>query len=88
MAEMTNLKPGDHRVFTGGKKRSLVVAIGVWGRKEKEESPIHIRITGLSEKITTVTGRPNLVRYHRTLFRDLRSLLIKHGRWPFAPNAT
>ncbi len=88
MAEIANLKPGDFRLFRGGKKRSMVVAVGVWGYRKKEGSPIHIHITGLSQKHTTVTGRPGSGRYHRTLFRDLRSLLIKHGRWPFPPNAT
>ncbi len=77
------MKPGDIRVFRSGKRRALVLAIGVWAEQRKPGAPIHIHITGTSDFHTTVTDDPRSQRYHRTLFRDLKRLLEKHSRWPF-----
>jgi hypothetical protein len=32
---------------------------------------------------TTVTNNPDSERYHRTLFRDLRRVLLENQCWPF-----
>ncbi len=61
------MKPGEVRVFQKGSHRALVMAVG----------------TGTKNFHTTVVDRPGSERYHRTLFRDLRRLLVKEGRWPF-----
>jgi len=77
--QRTDLKPGDFRIFKN--KNSVVLAIGIWA-KRKGQNRIRIDITGTG-KHTTVTNDPSSERYHRTLFRDLRRILIEHGCWPF-----
>ncbi len=74
-----SLRPGSVHMFKGGK--SLVLGVGVFAQKQGKQ--IHIHITGTSDKHTTVTNDPDSRRYHRTLFRDLRHLLIDHGLWAF-----
>jgi hypothetical protein len=74
------VQPGDVRIFDKGEK-SLVVAIGVWAKRQG--SAIHIHLTGPEKFHTTVTNQKGSERYHRTLFRNLRRLLIEEGRWPF-----
>ncbi len=77
------MKPGDVRVFQRGNQRALVLAVGIWANRRKKTWPIHIHFTGTKKFHTTVVDSPRSERYHRTLFRDLRRLLIKEGRWPF-----
>ena len=77
------MKPGDMRVFQKGNHRALVLAVGIWANRRKKTWPIHIHITGTKNFHTTVVDRPGSERYHRTLFRDLRRLLVKEGRWAF-----
>src|SRR4030065_2332749 len=74
------VKPGDVRIFDKGEK-SLVVAIGVWAKRQG--TAIHIHITGPEYFHTTVTNQKGSERYHRTLFRNLRRLLIMGDRYPF-----
>jgi hypothetical protein len=76
---VAELKPGDVRLFKEGYGASLAVAIGVWAKRDGKH--IRIDITGLGGH-TTVSNRPGM-RYHRTLFRNLRRFLIKNGQWPF-----
>jgi hypothetical protein len=64
------MKPGDQRMFKKGNGSDVILAIG----------PIDITGAGT---YTTVTNKPDSVRYHRTLFRDSRSVLIANGRWGF-----
>jgi hypothetical protein len=75
------MKPGDVRTFKRGQGNAVVLATGVWA--EKRGKLIHIHITGTSTFHTTVTNGPDSERYHRTLFRDLRKLLIENQCWPF-----
>ena len=74
------MRPGDIRVFQ--KHGSLVLAIGVWPKRRGKQ--FHIDITGTKNFHITVTNDENSDRYHRTLFRDLRRVLIAHDCWPFA----
>jgi len=77
------MKRGDVRLFEGGKV-ALVAAFGIWA--ERTGKYIHIHMTGDGENFvhTTVTNNPkSRKRYHKTLFRDLRRLLIAHDRWAF-----
>ncbi len=74
------MKPGDVRVFQKG-GRALVVALGVWAQRQGRT--VHIHLTGNRRFHTTVTNQPGSARYHRTLFRNLRALLLEKGRWPF-----
>ncbi len=76
------MKPGDVRVFRRGSRRALVLAVGLWANRRNKAGPIHIHVTGTPRFHTTVTNRPG-VRYHRTLFRDLRRVLLEHNRWPY-----
>lgn len=74
------MRPGDVRVFT--KRGSLVLAIGVWPKRRGKQ--LHIDITGPKEFFhTTITSDPNSDRYHRTLFRNLRRVLIANDCWHF-----
>ena len=75
-----DMKPGDFRIFNKGRGTSLAVAIGVFAKRER--SFLRIDLTGLGGH-TTVSNNQKSVRYHRTLFRDLRRFLIKHGQWQF-----
>lgn len=78
---MTLLNPGDVRLFDKGKRIAIAVGLGVWA--ERRGNWIDIHLTGTDKFHTTVTNQPESERYHRTLFRNLRQLLLDHGRWPF-----
>ena len=75
------LKPGLVRTFKRGKGNAVVLAIGVWAKRRGKQ--LHIDITGTETFHTTVTNDPNSERYHRTLFRDLRRLLIDNQCWQY-----
>lgn len=76
-----SMKPGEIRSFDEGNRRALVLAVGIWA--ERRGKMIHIHLTGPKDFHTTVTGTVGSVRYHKTLFRDLRRVLLREGRWPF-----
>ena len=76
------MKPGEVRVFQQGSRRALVLSVGLWANRRKTGGPIHIHITGTPRFHTTVTNQAG-ERYHRTLFRDLRRLLLANNRWPY-----
>jgi len=75
-----DIRPGDVRTFRAG--QAIVLATGIWA-KRKGKKWIRIDITGTSTFHTTVTNDPASERYHRTLFRDLRRVLIANGCWSF-----
>ena len=79
---MSEMKLGDVRLFKGKDGKAMAVTFGLWAERKNKSQPIHIHISG-SGGNTTVTNDPNSKRYHRTLFRNLRSILIKNGRWEF-----
>jgi hypothetical protein len=79
--DKSEMKPGDIRLFKKGQGNAVVLAIGVWA--EKRGKRLHIHMTGTKEFHTTVTNDPESERYHRTLFRDLRNVLIKNGCWSY-----
>jgi hypothetical protein len=76
------MKPGDVRTFRKGNGEAVVLAIGIWAKREGKDR-LRIDITGTKNFHTTVTNDPDSERYHRTLFRDLRRVLIAQGCWPF-----
>ena len=82
-SEVNDFKPGDTRVFEKGSNKALALVIGVWAEKPKLDGPIYIHLTGTSTFHTSVTNQDLSERYHRTLFRNLRRLLINYDRWPF-----
>jgi hypothetical protein len=75
------MQPGDVRTFKRGTGNALVVSHGLWAARQGKW--IHIHMTGPDDSHTTVTNNPESVRFHRTLFRDLRRTLINQGCWPF-----
>jgi len=75
---MAEMKPGDVRAFDGG--RALVVAVGIWAKRDREH--LRIDITGFGGH-TTITNNPESERYRRTLFRNLRRIMIENGVWGF-----
>ena len=78
-----DMKPGDVRAFQKGSSNAVVLAVGLWAVRQSKSGPIHIHITGTEKFHTTVTNDPDSERYHRTLFRDLRRLLIEQNCWSF-----
>src|ERR1700761_4986448 len=77
----TSISPGDVRVFKHGDGNAVVVGLGLWA--ERQGQWIHIHMTGPDDSHTTVTNNPNSVRFHRTLFRDLRRTLLRENCWAF-----
>ncbi len=77
------MKPGDVRTFKQGEGNAIILAIGVWARRDTDKGPIRIDITGPKDMHTTVTNNPGSERYHRTLFRDLRRVLMENNCWSF-----
>jgi hypothetical protein len=77
-----DMKPGDVRTFRKGQGDAVVLAIGVWAGRQGKKG-LRIDITGTKNFHTTVTNDPDSERYHRTLFRDFRRVLITNGCWPF-----
>lgn len=77
------MKPGDIRTFKKGAGNAVVLAIGVWPKRPGKKGPIQIHITGTKKFHTTVTNNPGSERYHRTLFRNLRKLLLEKECWPY-----
>lgn len=75
----SEMRPGDVRVFRKG--QALVLATGIWAKRQGKKW-IRFDITGTG-KHTTVTNNPESERFHRTLFRDLRQVLLKDNCWPF-----
>jgi len=75
------MSPGDVRTFKHGTGNAVVVGHGLWANRQGRW--IHIHLTGPDDSHTTVTNNPESVRFHRTLFRDLRRTLVKQGCWPF-----
>src|SRR5438045_7057007 len=75
------MNPGDVREFKKSDGNAVVLAIGVWA--ERRGKQIHIHMTGTPKFHTTITNDPESQRYHRTLFRNLRRLLVEHHCWPF-----
>ena len=76
------MKPGDIRLFKGSDGKALAVTFGLWPERKRDGQPIRIHISGSGGHVT-VTNDPTSERYHRTLFRNLRRILIKENRWPF-----
>jgi hypothetical protein len=77
----TLISPGDVRVFKRGDGNAVVVGLGLWA--ERQGKWIHIHMTGPDHSHTTVTNNPDSVRFHRTLFRDLRNTLVREKCWAF-----
>jgi len=77
------MKPGDTRTFKKGQGKAVVLAVGLWAERRTAKGPIHIHIAGTRKGHTTVTDQLGSQRHHRTLFRDLRRVLIEHGSWPY-----
>ena len=75
------MNPGDQRTFQKGTGNAVVLGVGLWA--ERSGKQLHIHITGTNDFHTTVTNDRNSERYHRTLFRNLRRVLIKNQCWPF-----
>lgn len=74
------IKPGDVRRFKQGDGNAVVLTIGLWA--QRQGTGIQIHITGIPGH-TTVTNNVGSERYHRTLFRDLRRVLVEHDCWLF-----
>lgn len=77
------MKPGNVQPYRGDK--AIVAAFGIWAARGKD-GWLHIHMTGDNRNfkhITVVNNPASRARYNRVLFRDLRQLLISHGKWPF-----
>ena len=77
------MQPGDVRAFKG--EKAIVAAFGIWAARGRD-GWLHIHMTGDNRNfkhITVVNNPRSRTRYNKVLFRDLRRLLIAHGKWPF-----
>lgn len=77
------MKPGNVQPYRGDK--AIAAAFGIWAARGKD-GWLHIHMTGDNSNfkhITVVNNPSSRTRYNRVLFRDLRRLLIAHGKWPF-----
>jgi hypothetical protein len=72
-----DMRPGDLRLFQA---KAIVLSIGLWPKRRGKH--LRIDITGTGGH-TTIENNPTSKRYHRTLFRNFRRVLIEQGRWPF-----
>jgi len=79
---MAEMKLGDVRKFKGKDGKAIAVTFGLWAERKSKTQPIHIHISG-SGGNTTVNNDPDSERYHRTLFRNFRRILIENDRWEF-----
>lgn len=77
------MNPGETRTFKRGSGNAVVLAVGLWAERRTAKGPIQIHITGTNKIHTTVTNSPSSERYHRTLFRDLRRVLIQNNCWHY-----
>ena len=77
---MAAMKPGDVRVFKRGEGKAIAIAMGVWAARERDH--IRIDITACNSH-TTITNDPKSKRYHRTLFRNLRKIMVENDVWQF-----
>ena len=75
------MRPGDVRTFKRGRGNAVVLGVGIWAKRRGKQ--LHIDITGTKNFHTTVTNDPESERYHRTLFRNLRKVLIDNYCWPY-----
>ena len=82
------MNPGDIRLFKKGMGNAVVLAVGVWAQRERKDGPIQIHITGTSNFHTTVTNSEKSERFHRTLFRDLRRLLVENNCWAYGEDGS
>ncbi|MDD5127010.1 MAG: hypothetical protein PHR43_02770 [Dehalococcoidales bacterium] len=73
------VRPGSVHPFRG--KRAIAATFGIWAKKKAKWIEIHITGDGVNFTQTWVTNNPKSQRYHRTLFRDLRQLLIAYDKW-------
>jgi len=76
------MKSGETRLYAGKQGRSLLVCIGVWAVRDKSGTT-HIHLTSRRHFHVTVTDRAGRKRYHPALFKALKGLLAKNGRWKF-----
>jgi len=79
------VRQGEVHRFQKGKGNALLVTVGVWVKRKprREGSELQIHLAGISGGLTFVTNPQGAARYHKTLFRDLRKLLIKQDCWPY-----
>ena len=75
------MKRGDVRVAEGDK--TITVAFGVWAGKKGRWIYIVMAGDGNGFSQVSVTHNPKSKMYHKTLFRDLRRLLIEYDKWTF-----
>ena len=66
---MAEMKPGDVRVFDGGK--AVAVAIGLWAKRERDH--LRIDITGFSERLTNGCTDLDLTWWPLLRFRPQKS---------------
>jgi hypothetical protein len=73
------MTPGDSRTFKRKQKQAMVLAVGVWAEFHEGETQIHI--AGNDNFHVIVVDHPDTKRYHPTLFRHLRQVLLDNGCW-------
>lgn len=77
----SEIQVGDIREFEG--EKSIAAVFGIWAEKVDEWIYINLTCDRENFRHVAVVNNPDSTMYHRTLFRDLRRLLIAHGKWPY-----
>ena len=78
--EQENLRPGSVHVYRP--RNAVALGVGLWAKND-DTGQIHIHVTGGKRFHTTLTNAKGSQRYHRTLFRNLRRVLIENHAWPY-----
>ncbi len=73
------MKSGQVKPYRGD---SLLVTVGIWAKQDKGGS-IHIHLASRPHFHSTITNKLGRKRYHPSLFKALKSLLVNNGRWQF-----
>lgn len=73
------MAPGDSRTLKRNKKSAMVLALGVWVKRRRGETQIHV--SGNDRFHTIIVDQPGSQGHHATLFRHLRQVLLDNGCW-------
>ncbi len=60
--------------------KSVKLTVRVWV-KHQANGVTKIHIAGDGIRSRSVNNQPGLMRYHPALFRDLKEVLVRNGKW-------
>jgi len=63
----------------GSKGKTVYLHIGIW--HDKKTDHIHIACPEETKLHSTISDKPESVRYHENLYKKLKEILMREGRW-------